>query len=133
DPDAGDAGLVSDLIAFCGYPGASSVLSEIAARRKPEEASALLATAARLSLADGFRPEALGFAEQALALTPGLAGLLDTVELAAGVDESERLNRAYQRVFDALLGRYGERALSYRAARELQRRSDVESSLQWSV
>jgi hypothetical protein len=81
----------------------------------------------------GLASEALELAERALELDPSDANALAVAEQAAGPGEAGALGRIYQCLADAALGRFGERAVHYRGARQLERRGSSELAFEHAM
>jgi cellulose synthase operon protein C len=79
--------------------------------------------ASRVALAANAKPIALSLALPVLDFAHAQTEILAIVEAALPLEESARLDEVYERVHQSLLGCYGERALHYRAACELERRN----------
>ncbi len=131
DPEVGERGLASDLLAFCGYQEAPALIAEVAERRGGESGATLLLAAAELALQDGFRAEAFGLALSALRLWPGLVAALAVVDESA--QTTAELESAYHAANGAVLGRFGERALTLRAARRLVSRKEPAAAFEWAT
>lgn len=126
--------LSRDLIAFAGPAFGRQKLLELAARQhEPGQAARALALVAGLAIDAGDRRAAFEHAEQALALDPRRADALALVERAATHDDIPELHRIYDVTLKAQLGCYGVRALSYRAARKLERLGEHEAALAFSI
>jgi len=93
---------------------------------EPKTQGVLLGFAARARLLEGRTLEAFSLAERALLLAPFDTEVLAVVEKVAGQDEVDRLERIYDQLAEAALGRFGERAIRYRAARQMERRAGRE-------
>lgn len=134
DPERGVVQLGRDLVAFAGFDQALGHLEALAAhKREPEAAAEVLAVAATLALHAGDNERALGLAMRAIDLDPGRADALATVERSAGAADIDKLEQVYRRIAGAALGCYGERAVHYRAARQLERRGELERALDHAV
>lgn len=130
DPAGGMGSLVADLVAFGGVAKALETLESMAGdKRESSRAAQVLAIAAGVALGLGRHREAFDAAERALALDPVRTDALAVAERSASAGDIERLEGIYQRVAAAAFGRYGERALHYRAARQLERRGAAERAL----
>lgn len=127
NPEAGDATLVRDLIAFFGYPDSISTLLELAEKREqPRESARLLLEAARAAHADGFEEAATQLAYAVLRYDPSSTEALWVVEECSTDADAELLEECYARVDEAALGCFGVRALHYRAARQFGARRQWE-------
>ncbi|HEY6560437.1 MAG TPA: hypothetical protein VI072_24300, partial [Polyangiaceae bacterium] len=96
-------------------------------------ASLAFALAAGIALEAGQASRALEIAERALDLDPRRADALAVAERAATAADTEQLARIYERLGAASLGCYGERALNYRAARQLEKRGDAGRALERAI
>lgn len=122
DPDCGLERLARDLVAFAGHADAARQLELLAdTREKLADKARLLASAAGVALDGQLRGPALSAALRALEAEPSRADVLGIAENAAGTDNIDDLERAYDIVASGALGIYGERAAHYRAARHLER------------
>ncbi|MEO6601283.1 MAG: hypothetical protein ABIQ16_15505, partial [Polyangiaceae bacterium] len=134
NPDRGVECFASDLVSFAGPDGALSALLELAARRqKPREAARVLAIASTVALTAGKNEEAFRVASQALELDPSRTDVLAVAERAASDEQIPALESLYHRLSDAALGAYGERAVHYRAARQLEKRNLIDQALSHAV
>lgn len=123
DVESGIENLASDLLAFAGPDAALASLEEVAGRREDAGVAArLLGLCATIALETGKRERALGFAVRSLELDPSRTDVLGVVERAVKDDELDQLDNLYARLAEAALGRFGERAVHYRAARQFDKR-----------
>lgn len=122
DPDRGVERLARDLVAFAGHAEASRELEALAETRSvPADKARLFASAAGVALDGQLRGPALSAALRALEADPSRADVLGIAESAAGTENIEDLERAYDIAARGALGIYGDRAAHYRAARHLER------------
>jgi len=129
-PERGVPRFAHDLLAFGGYEEALSRLEELAATRTEAlDAARVLAEAATIALHSGDSPRALSISARALALDPARADVLAVAERSAGPGDIDQLQSIYSGLADAALGCYGERAVHYRAARQLERRGEHRRAL----
>lgn len=134
NPERGVECFASDLVAFAGPDAALSALRDLAARRpKAKETARVLAIASTVALSAAKRDEAFRIASQALELDPSRTDVLAVAERAAGDEQLPALEKLYQRLSDAALGPYGERAVHYRAARQLEKRNVTDLALSHAV
>lgn len=134
NPDRGVECFASDLVSFLGADGALTTLLDLAARRpKPKESARVLAIASTVALSAGKSDEAFRIAAQSLDLDPSRTDVLAVAERSAGDTHTPDLERLYQRLSDAALGSYGERAVHYRAARQLEKRNEIDGALAHAV
>jgi tetratricopeptide (TPR) repeat protein len=93
----------------------------------------VLAVASTVALAAGQHELAFTVAAQALELDPSRTDVLAVAERTATDDQLPALEALYHRLSDAALGPYGERAVHYRAARQLEKRSVIDRALWHAV
>lgn len=118
------------LRTFAGSEEATEQLKEIAERAEdPIQSGRLLGLAAREMFRLGKRREAFHLGSAALEKAPSLADLLTIVEAACGSDTLSELEMLYQLLAERALGKFGERAAHYRAARQLEKRGAMEAAL----
>lgn len=130
DPLHGPQRLARDLVSFAGYSEALKYLEQMAAgQAESRERSRFLGVASTVALGAGETREALRFAVEALELDASHADVLAVAERAASGDDLDTLERLYEKLSDAALGSYGERAVHYRAARQFERRGEVSRAL----
>lgn len=117
--------LARDLAAFAGAVEAVRLLTELSERGSDEFPRArVLGVAALTAFEAGLSSEAADLGLRALELDPARADLLAIIERSVDGDV-ERLETAYTIIANVALGIYGERAIHYRAARQLERRGDT--------
>ena len=134
NPERGIECLASDLVSFAGPDAALGALRDLAARRpKAKETARVLAVASTVALSAGKLEEAFRVACQALELDPARTDVLAVAERAASEEQLPALEKLYLRLSDAALGPYGERAVHYRAARQLEKRDLTELALAHAV
>jgi len=134
NPERGIECFASDLVSFAGSDAALAALLDLAARRpKAKDTARVLAIASTVALSAGKLDDAFRVACQALELDPSRTDVLAVAERAASDDKLEALEKLYQRLSDAALGPYGERAVHYRAARQLEKRNLTELALSHAV
>ncbi|HEY1535216.1 MAG TPA: hypothetical protein VGF76_14410, partial [Polyangiaceae bacterium] len=134
NPERGVECFASDLVAFAGADEALRALTDLARRRpKPSDAARVLAVASTVALAAGQHELAFKVAAEALELDPSRTDVLAVAERTATDDQLPALEALYHRLSDAALGPYGERAVHYRAARQLEKRSVIERALWHAV
>ncbi len=134
NPERGVECFASDLVAFAGAQDALTALLDFAQRRSaPADSARVLATASTVALAAGKNDEAFRIASRALELDPSRTDVLAVAERTASDEQVPALEQLYQRLSEAALGPYGERAVHYRAARQLEKRSVIERALWHAV
>ena len=134
NPERGVECFASDLVSFAGADMALGALRDLAARRpKAKDMARVLAIASTVALSAGKLEEAFRVACQALELDPSRTDVLAVAERAASDDQVPALEKLYQRLSDAALGAYGERAVHYRAARQLEKRNLTDLALAHAV
>jgi len=134
NPERGVECFASDLVSFAGPEAALGALRDLAARRpKGKDTARVLAIASTVALSAGKLEEAFRIACQALELDPSRTDVLAVAERAASDEQVPALEKLYQRLSDAALGPYGERAVHYRAARQLEKRNETDLALAHAV
>jgi len=134
NPERGVECFASDLVSFAGPDEALPALLELADRRvAPSDAARVLAVASTVALSAGKNDVAFRVASRALQLDPSRADVLAVAERTASDDDIPALEQLYHRLSDAALGPYGERAVHYRAARQLEKRNDIDRALSHAV
>jgi hypothetical protein len=133
-PRGGMERYARDLFAFAGTEAAIEALASRANRAHGDAAHKLRATllieAANLANAQGFAEHALVAASSAIESDPSRADAVALVERNAHVDGGiPILDRTYDLLAAAAMGRFGRRAAHYRGARQLERRGAIELSL----
>ncbi|MEO7034474.1 MAG: hypothetical protein ABI548_11270 [Polyangiaceae bacterium] len=130
NPERGVECFASDLVSFAGPQDALTALLDFAARRSSKSDSArVLAIASTVALAAGKNDEAFRVASQALELDPSRADVLAVAERTASDEQVPALEHLYHLLSEAALGPYGERAVHYRAARQLEKRGAIDRAL----
>lgn len=126
--------LARDLLTFGGAELAAEELQRIAMEMTaPALAGRLLGLAARAAL-EAHRPEeAFRLAREALARHPANTDVLAIAESSATSRDVDELVVLYRTLAEATLGRYGERAVHYRAARQLEKRGRHELAFHHAV
>ncbi len=134
DDDEGAARLARTLVSFVGAESATVELERIAvALDDRARASRLLGHAARLAVEAHMPGEGFRLAREALLKDATNMDVLGIAERSAGPRELELLVSLYGFLAEATLGRYGERAVHYRAARQLERRGRHEIALRHAI
>jgi tetratricopeptide (TPR) repeat protein len=134
NPERGVECFASDLVAFAGADAALVALRDLAVRRpKPKDTARVLAIASTVALFAGKQEDAFRIACQALELDPSRTDVLAVAERAATDEQVPALEKLYLHVSDAALGPYGERAVHYRAARQLEKRNMTDLALAHAV
>ncbi len=133
-PRGGMERYARDLFAFAGAEAAIESLASRANRARGDDAHKLRATllieAANLANAQGFAEHALVAASSAIESDPSRADAVALVERNAHVDGGlPILDRTYDLLAAAAMGRFGRRAAHYRGARQLERRGAIDLSL----
>ncbi len=95
----------------------------------PVRSGRLLGLAAREMLRLGKHEKAFRLASAALERAPLLADLLAIAEVSVGEATLPDLDRLYQLLADGALGNFGQRAVHYRAARQLEKRGALDLAL----
>ena len=134
NPERGIECFASDLVSFAGPDASLSALRDLAARRpKAKDTARVLAIASTVALSAGKLEDAFRIASQALELDPARADVLAVAERAASDEQIPGLEKLYLRLSDAAYGPYGERAVHYRAARQLEKRNLTDLALSHAV
>lgn len=134
NPERGVEAYSADLVAFAGHDAALKRLNELASTRSdPGQAAHLLAVASTVALSAGRLRDAFEIASRALSLDPSRADVLAVAERTASDDDLDALEALYERLADAALGSYGERAVHYRAARQFERRHEIGRALAHAI
>jgi tetratricopeptide (TPR) repeat protein len=130
DSERGPDNYASDLIAFAGEGTAIERLNEQAERRGEQpEAARFHALSARIALAGNRLKEAFEHARRALEIDSSRSDPIAIAERSASDSELEELDALYEWLANQALGRFGERAIRYRAARQLEKRGQLASAL----
>ncbi|HEY6077300.1 MAG TPA: hypothetical protein VIW29_00760 [Polyangiaceae bacterium] len=134
DPERGPEVFAADVSAFVGPDAAFRRLKALSvSRSEPSQAARLLAVAAGVALSAGRMHEAFETSARALELDPARADVLAIAERTAGDEQGQALEQIYDRLAEATLGRYGERAVHYRAARQFERRRETGRALKHAI
>jgi tetratricopeptide (TPR) repeat protein len=134
DGDGGWERFAQDLADVMGQNRAFDEIGRIAEKLdRPAQAAALLTGAGRVALERGTRRQALSLGLLALDSEPSCAAALSLVESAAGPGDAASLSQAYAAALGATLGRYGERALNYRAARFFEQQREPRAALTHAI
>ncbi|HYP90602.1 MAG TPA: hypothetical protein VEQ59_20670, partial [Polyangiaceae bacterium] len=134
DPERGPEQFAADVTAFIGHDAAFRRLKALSVSRSdPDQAARLLAVAASVALSAGRMQDAFETSARALELDPTRPDVLALAERTAGDEDLETLERIYGGLAGAALGRYGERAVHYRAARQFERRRDSGRALAHAI
>lgn len=122
--------LARDLIAVSGLERALDEVCRLAeSRQEPAQAAALLTGAAVACHDAGQQRRARELGLRALDVKPTSVVALDVIEAVSGAGDVALVEGAYQTALAATLGRYGARALHYRASRFFERLGDRELAL----
>ena len=134
EPERGPELFAADVTAFIGHDAAFRRLKALSvSRSEPAQAARLLAVAAGVALSAGRMYDAFETSARALELDPARADVLALAERTAGDEDYDALERIYVTLADATLGRYGERAVHYRAARQFERRREQDRALRHAI
>ncbi|HYJ08045.1 MAG TPA: hypothetical protein VEX18_03530, partial [Polyangiaceae bacterium] len=134
DSERGPELFAADVTAFIGHDTAFRRLKALSVlRSEPTQAARLLAVAASVALSSGRMQDAFETSARALELDPARSDVLALAERTAGDEDVEALEGIYVRLADATLGRYGERAVHYRAARQFERRREGGRALRHAI
>lgn len=134
DPEQGIENLASDLCSFAGVDLASQHLAEYAERRTDHaEAARVLALSAAIAVEASKPLLALKAAVRALELDPSRADVLAVIERTTSAADVDLLERSYSLTASGALGRFGQRAVHYRAARQLEKHRDLPRALSHAI
>ncbi|MEP7123896.1 MAG: hypothetical protein ABJE95_23410, partial [Byssovorax sp.] len=133
-PRGGVERYARDLFAFAGAEWAIEALASRANRARGDDAhrarASLLIEAANLANAQGFAEHALVAASSAIESDPSRADAVALVERNAHVEGGlPILDRTYDLLAAAAMGRFGRRAAHYRGARQMERRGAIDLAL----
>lgn len=130
DPRRGLELFAHYLRRFAGSEGAYRHFKEAATQTEnPTRSGRLLGFAARELLLMGRQEEAFEVAQTALERAPMLTDILAIAEATAAREDVSVMDQLYELVARASLGSFGERAVHYRAARQLEKRGDLQRAL----
>ena len=138
EPDRGPYRYAQDL---CDRAGAGLAVEMVLSRAEslplPDQVrlkARLLTGAARMAGENGLPEVALQAAVQAVQLDPARSDAVALVEkLAQGERGIEALHAVYDTLASTALGRFGERAAHYRAARQLEERGAFADALRHAI
>jgi len=134
DGEHGVENLASDLIAFAGEePALGRLIDHAKKRGETPDAAHFYAVAAGVALGSGRAAAAFEYAAQALHIDPARSETIAIAERAAGEADLDKLDSLYDHAADAALGQFGERAVRYRAARQLERRGNTARALRHAI
>ncbi|MRG97672.1 hypothetical protein [Polyangium spumosum] len=135
-PRGGMERYARDLVTFAGPDAAldAIVRRSETLTAEPRRRATLLIEAANLAVANGLPKRALEIGASAIQIDPSRAEAVAIVERSSiaegGIDV---LDRTYDVLAAAALGRYGRRAAHYRGARQLERRGAIDAALRHAV
>lgn len=130
DPDRGLDYFAHYLHHIAGAEAAAEHLKQAASQTEdPKRSARLLGLAAQESFELGLYEEAFDLAKAALERAPLMTELLSIAEAAAPAHRVEELLALYDLLAESSMGCYGERAVHYRAARQLEKRGLPERAL----
>ncbi|HEY3498399.1 MAG TPA: hypothetical protein VGK73_27080, partial [Polyangiaceae bacterium] len=134
DSERGPESYASDLVAFAGESAALERLAEQAERRAgAPEAARFHALAASIAYGSGRRRDAFHHARKALEADPSRSDPIAIAERSASEGELDGLDALYDELAGRALGRFGERAIRYRAARQFEKRGLTGRALRHAV
>ena len=133
-PRGGVERYARDLFTFAGAEAAFEALASRANRARGDDAprarASLLIEAANLAHNEGFAEHALVAASSAIESDPSRADAVALVERNAHVEGGlPILDRTYELLAAAAMGRFGRRAAHYRGARQMERRGATDLAL----
>ncbi|MBX3184904.1 MAG: hypothetical protein KF915_19940 [Polyangiaceae bacterium] len=135
-PEDGILTFAQDLLTFAGAVVCVDRVRRFAEQiEEPSARARALGVAADVAVKAGDATSALALAVTSLTLDPRRGEVLAVVERAAGAAPAdvEALETSYGLAAQAVLGRYGERAVHYRAAKNLERRGELRLALTHAV
>ncbi len=131
DAERGLDYLAHYLHHIAGPEAAAEHLKRAAAQtEEPKRSARLLGLAAGELFELGMHDEAFELCKKALERAPLMTELLSIAELSAPVHRVDELMALYELLADSALGCYGERAVHYRAARQLEKRGLPDKALE---
>ena len=134
DTERGVERYARDLVEFAGARAAFERLTALAQERQERsDVARILAAAAAVALVGEMRDEALTAAIRAIEADASQADAVAVAERAVEPERVADLDRLYDLIADAALGRFGERAAHYRAARQLEKRGVLDRALVHAV
>ncbi len=123
--------FVLDLVDVMGLESALDEACVLAQSRDvPEHGAALLSAASHVALREGRLGRALQLALLSLDSDPGHVAALQLIEASCPLEDPTVAEGAYRAALGATLGKHGERALHYRAARFFELRADWDRALE---
>ncbi len=131
--EAGEDRLARDLLAFAGPEQAARNLERAAETQEGKSRGLLLGLAAHAALDAHQSEDAFRLARSALEENPQNADVLAVAELAASLEQVDALDQIYDRLAKATLGRFGERAVHYRAAQQMEKRGHSGHALRHAI
>lgn len=130
DPDRGLDYFAHFLHHIAGPEAAAGHLKQAASQTEdPKKSARLLGLAAHEVFELGLNDEAFDLAKTALERAPLMTELLSVAEAAAPAHRLDELLALYDLLAQSSMGCYGERAVHYRAARQLEKRGLAEEAL----
>lgn len=131
DADEGLFKLAQTLVLVAGAEQAARELESVSRETEdPTRSGRLLGLASRAWLDVPSKPEAFRTAALAVERAPLLTEFLTVLEEAADKSQTEELGRIYVTLAEAALGCFGERAVRYRAARQLEARGALDEAFE---
>ncbi len=131
EPERGLDYFAHYLHHIAGAEAAAEHLKRAAGQTEdPKRSARLLGLAAQELLELGMDDEAFGLCKTALERAPLMTELLSIAEHTAPEHRVDELLSLYELLSEAALGCYGERAVHYRAARQLEKRGLPERALE---
>lgn len=126
--------FAATLAAFAGVEEASAQLLQAAQETEnPERSGSFFGEAARLAWQRSQRAETFRLAKLALLRAPRLTEYLTLFEQTVPEGALWELDAMYEHLADSAWGNYGERAVRYRAARQLERRGELEEAFRHAL
>jgi hypothetical protein len=133
DAERGIENLASDLIAFAGEGPAIERLAEHGNKREGADAARFYGIAAMVALGCGRRQDAFQLAQRTLRVDPARTDAIAIAERTAADTDLDALETLYDHLATSSLGHFGERAIRYRAARQLERRGHIARAMKHAI
>ncbi len=133
DTEHGIENYAADLIGFAGEGMAIERLIENGNRKTGVEAARFFGVAATIALSAGQKNQAFECALATLEADPARTEILAIAERSAADADLDRLEGLFDMLAASSLGRYGERAVRYRAARQLEKRGAPARAMRHAV
>jgi hypothetical protein len=133
DAERGVENLASDLIVFAGDGPAIERLVDHGNKREGAEAARFYGLAAMIAFACGRQADAFHLAHRTLSVDPARTDAIGIAERAASETDLDALEGLYDHMATSSLGHFGERAIRYRAARQLEKRGQIARAMKHAM